>query len=73
MKAVRRALREIAALELDLWSEDDAPLVAVDRSGGIAIQHDGEAQRPRGQSILGAACSTCSHPSLHARACVAPI
>ncbi len=54
MKAVRRALREIAALELDLWSEDDAPLVAVDRSGGIVIQHNGEAQRPGGQSILGA-------------------
>jgi uncharacterized protein (DUF433 family) len=54
MKAIRRALREIAALELDLWSEDDAPLVAVDRSGGIVIQHHGEAQRPGGQSILGA-------------------
>ncbi len=52
MKAVRRALREIAALELNLWSEDDAPLVAVDRSGVIVIQHDGEAQRPEGQSIL---------------------
>lgn len=52
MKAVRRALREIAALELDLWSEDDAPLVAVDRSGEIVIEHDGEAQRPGGQSIL---------------------
>lgn len=25
MRAVRRALREIAALKLDLWSEDSAP------------------------------------------------
>ena len=54
MKAVRRALSEIAALELDLWSEDGAPLVAVDRSGGIVIEHGGRAQRPEGQSILDA-------------------
>ncbi len=54
MKAVRRALQEIAALELDLWSEDGAPRVAVDRSGGIVIKHDGRAQRPGGQSILDA-------------------
>lgn len=54
MKAVRRALREIAALKLDLWSEDGAPRVAVDRSGGIVIEHNGSAQRPGGQSILDA-------------------
>lgn len=54
MKAVRRALREIAALELDLWGDDGAPRVAVDRSGGIVIEHDGSAQRPEGQSILDA-------------------
>jgi uncharacterized protein (DUF433 family) len=54
MEAIRRALREIAALKLDLWSEDDTPLVAVDRSGGIIIQHDGQAQRAEGQGILGA-------------------
>src|SRR3984957_4176239 len=54
MKAVRRALRESAALKLDLWSEDGAPLVTVDRSGEIVSEHDGEAQRPGGQSILGA-------------------
>lgn len=52
MKAVRRALREIAALKLDLWSEDGAPRVAVDRSGGIVIEHKGGAQRPGGQSII---------------------
>lgn len=54
MKAIRRALREIAALELDLWGEDGAPRVAVDRSGGIVIEHDGQAQRPGGQNILDA-------------------
>jgi uncharacterized protein (DUF433 family) len=54
MKAVRRALREIAALKLDLWSEEGAPRVAVDRSGGIVIEHSGGAQRPGGQSILDA-------------------
>jgi uncharacterized protein (DUF433 family) len=53
MKAVRRALREIAALKLD-WGEDGVPLVVVDRSGGIVIEHDGKAQRPEGQSILDA-------------------
>jgi uncharacterized protein (DUF433 family) len=53
MKAVRRALREIAALKLD-WSEDGAPHIAVDRAGGIVIEHDGRAQRPGGQSILDA-------------------
>jgi uncharacterized protein (DUF433 family) len=52
MKAVRRALSEIAELQLDLWSEDDVPSVAVDRSGGIVIEQDGGAQRPGGQSIL---------------------
>jgi uncharacterized protein (DUF433 family) len=53
MKAVRRALREIAALKLD-WGEDGVPLVAVDRSGGVVIEHDGRAERPEGQSILDA-------------------
>ncbi len=52
MKAVRRALGEIDALELDVWSEDTAPSVKVDRSGGIVIEHDGEAQRLGGQSII---------------------
>jgi hypothetical protein len=44
MNAVRRAPGEIAALKLDLWSEDGAPSVAVDRSGGIVIEQDGRAQ-----------------------------
>jgi uncharacterized protein (DUF433 family) len=52
MKAIRRALREIAALELDFWGEDGAPHVAVDRSGSIVINHGGLAQRPEGQHIL---------------------
>lgn len=54
MKAVRRALKEIAALKLDLWSEDGAPSVAVDRSGGIVIRQADRAQLPGGQSILDA-------------------
>ncbi len=54
MRAVRRALREIAALQLDLWSEDGAPRVAVDRNGGIVIDPDGRALRPGGQQILDA-------------------
>ncbi len=54
MRAVRRALREIAALKLGLWSEGSAPRVAVDRAGGIVIEYDGGAQRLGGQSILDA-------------------
>jgi uncharacterized protein (DUF433 family) len=54
MKAVRRALREIASLELDLWNEDGAPRVAVDRSGNIVIGDERGAQRTGGQRILDA-------------------
>ncbi|MGH2853638.1 MAG: MerR family transcriptional regulator, partial [Solirubrobacteraceae bacterium] len=54
MEAVRRALREIAALTLDLWSEDGAPCVAVDRAGGIVIEYNGGAQRLGGQNVLDA-------------------
>jgi uncharacterized protein (DUF433 family) len=54
MKAVRRALREIASLELDLWSEAGAPRVAVDRSGNIVIDNNGGPQRAGGQRILDA-------------------
>lgn len=52
MNAVRRALREIAMLELDLWSEDGAPRVAVDRAGNIVIERDGLPQLPGGQRFL---------------------
>jgi uncharacterized protein (DUF433 family) len=70
MNAIRRALREIAALKLDLWSEDGAPRVAVDRSGNIVIEHDGSIQQPGGQSILGAdmldlLAPFASHEGLH--------
>jgi hypothetical protein len=70
MKTVRRALREIAALELDLWGEDGAPRVAVDRSGSIVIEHAGQAQRPGAQSILDAdmldlLAPFASHEGLH--------
>jgi uncharacterized protein (DUF433 family) len=54
MKAVRRALREIASLELDRWSEAGAPRVAVDRSGNIVIDNNGGPQRAGGQRILDA-------------------
>jgi uncharacterized protein (DUF433 family) len=53
MKAVRRALDEIASLELELWTEHGAPNVAVDRSGRIVIKAGDRLQRPSGQSILG--------------------
>jgi uncharacterized protein (DUF433 family) len=49
MKAIRRALREIDALELGLWDEDGAPRVSVDRSGSIVIDR---VQHLGGQGIL---------------------
>lgn len=53
MKAIRRALSEIAELKLDLWTEDGAPRVAVDRAGKILIKHNGDLRRQGGQGILG--------------------
>lgn len=48
MPDVRRALAQLEELDLDLWSEDAGPAVAVDRAGTIVITHatpDPEAPR----------------------------
>lgn len=37
MRAVRRALRELARLDLDLWTDDGGPSVSVDPGGNIFI------------------------------------
>jgi uncharacterized protein (DUF433 family) len=37
MPAVRRALFQLAELDLDLWSEDHGPSIAVDRGGDIVV------------------------------------
>lgn len=54
MKAVRRALSELAELDLELWTDEHSPNVGVDRRGQIVISPDAEAFRLDGQQILDA-------------------
>jgi uncharacterized protein (DUF433 family) len=54
MKAVRRALRELDELDLELWTEDRSPNVAVDRGGAIVLDPSGQAFHPDGQELLDA-------------------
>lgn len=54
MRAVRRALKDLAALDLDLWTEDVTPTVAVDRGGVIVLDVDAHAQHAGGQQLLDA-------------------
>jgi uncharacterized protein (DUF433 family)/DNA-binding transcriptional MerR regulator len=54
MKAVRRALRELRELELELWTEERSPNVGVDRHGQIVLDPGGSARRIDGQQLLDA-------------------
>jgi len=54
MKAVGRALKELAGLDLELWSDDGSPAVAVDRHGRIVLNPTGMAQHVDGQALLDA-------------------
>ncbi len=54
MKAVRRALKELAELDLELWSDDGSPAVAVDRHGRIVLDPTGMPQHVGGQALLDA-------------------
>jgi uncharacterized protein (DUF433 family) len=54
MRAVRNALRELAELDLDLWSEEGGPNVAVDRAGQIVLDVGAAPYRPGGQHLLDA-------------------
>lgn len=54
MRAVRRALGELAQLDLQLWQDDETPHVAVDRTGRTVIEASDSAVRPGGQAILDA-------------------
>lgn len=54
MRAVRRALRELAELDLDLWVEDDGPSVAVDRRGEIVLDVREHPRHVDGQQLLDA-------------------
>jgi uncharacterized protein (DUF433 family) len=42
MSEVRTALRQLAELDLDLWSESVGPSVSVDRSGKVSLLHGSE-------------------------------
>lgn len=52
MKAVRTALRELARLDLGLWTEEGSPNVAVDRGGRIILNAKPSPEHPDGQAIL---------------------
>ncbi len=54
MTAVRRALGELAQLNLELWNDDGSPAVAVDRNGRIVLDPEGPARRVGGQALLDA-------------------
>jgi uncharacterized protein (DUF433 family) len=54
MRAVRRALNELAGLDLDLWTEDVGPSVAVDRGGNIVLDPQVHPQHADGQRLLDA-------------------
>lgn len=54
MPAVRRALNELAKLDLDLWVEDVGPSVAVDRRGKIVLDLGDHPRHADGQQLLDA-------------------
>lgn len=54
MPKVRRALDALAELDVALWTEEEGPSVAVDRSGEIYIDARGTALTYEGQSPLDA-------------------
>ena len=54
MRAVRRALKELGELDLDLWVEDAGPSVAVDRRGEIVLDLRDRSRHADGQQLLDA-------------------
>ncbi|HEV2997770.1 MAG TPA: DUF433 domain-containing protein [Solirubrobacteraceae bacterium] len=54
MNAVRTALRELAGIDLALWTEDGSPNLAVDRGGRIVLNADTSPAHPDGQAVLDA-------------------
>jgi uncharacterized protein (DUF433 family) len=54
MQIVRRALRELRDLELELWTEERSPNVGVDRRGRLVLDPSGEARLVDGQQLLDA-------------------
>ena len=55
MPAVRRALDALRALDLELWTEEGAPRLIVDRGGGVFIRDDwNEVFTPEGAQPIAA-------------------
>jgi uncharacterized protein (DUF433 family) len=52
MRAVRKALRDLADLDLGLWGEKGGPNIAVDRAGQIVLDVGAAPYRPGGQHLL---------------------
>jgi len=52
MPAVRRALGQLAELDLRLWSEDTGPAIAVDRRGNVLVLTGPNAEAPHRQRAL---------------------
>jgi len=57
MPAVRRALSQLAELDLSLWSEDTGPTVCVDRGGNIVVDSEPDAEGPYRQRALATAAA----------------
>jgi uncharacterized protein (DUF433 family) len=54
MTAVRTGLRELANIDLALWTEEGSPNIAVDRGGRIVLNATPLPEHPDGQAVLDA-------------------
>ncbi|HWX44763.1 MAG TPA: DUF433 domain-containing protein, partial [Solirubrobacteraceae bacterium] len=54
MTAVRTGLRELANIDLALWTEEGSPNIAVDRGGRIILNAAPSPEHPDGQAVLDA-------------------
>lgn len=54
MPAVKRALGQLAELDLRLWNEDSGPGVCVDRAGNVVVLSAPDAEAPHRQRALAA-------------------
>jgi uncharacterized protein (DUF433 family) len=54
MPLVRRALKELRGLELELWIDESTPNIGIDRSGGIVLQPQTDARHLDGQRLIDA-------------------
>lgn len=52
MNAVRRALRALRELDLELWTEEHGPTVAVDREGEVFVTGNGAVSTVGGQRVI---------------------